>query len=76
MRIAFFPGCLIPARYPRVEAAARELAARLDIDLVDMGFHCCPAPTILKEANADASLALAAHNLCMAEAEELDVVTI
>ena len=76
MRIAFFPGCLIPARYPRVEAAARELAARLDIDLVDMGFHCCPAPTSLKEVNADASLALAAHNLCMAEAEELDVVTI
>lgn len=76
MRIAFFPGCVIPALYPRVEAAARELAGRLDIDLVDMGFHCCPAPTILKQVNADASLALAAHNLCMAEAEELDVVTI
>ena len=76
MRIAFFPGCIIPARYPRIESAARELAGRLGVDLVDLGFHCCPAPTILKEVNADASLALAAHNLCMAEAEELDVVTI
>jgi len=76
MRIAFFPGCLIPARYPRIEAAARAVAGRLGIELVDVGFHCCPAPTLLKEANADASLALAAHNLCLAEAEELDVVTI
>jgi len=76
MRLAFFPGCVIPARYPGVEAATREVARKLGIDLVDLGFHCCPAPTILKEVNAEASLALAAHNLCMAEAEGLDVVTI
>jgi heterodisulfide reductase subunit B len=76
MRIAFFPGCVIPVRYPRIEAATRAVAGRLGIELVDMGFHCCPAPTVLKEASVDASLVLAVHNLCMAEAEELDVVTI
>ena len=76
MKIAFFPGCVIPVRYPGVEVATRYLADRLDIDLVDMDFHCCPAPTGLKEASADAWFALAVANLCIAEKEGLDVVTI
>ena len=76
MKIAFFPGCVIPIRYPGIEAAARALAARLGIDLVDLDFHCCPAPTGLKEASVDAWLALAVDNLCLAEKEGLDVVTI
>ena len=76
MRIAFFPGCVIPIRYPGIEAATRALAARLDIELVDMDFHCCPSPTGLKEASADAWLALAVANLSIAEKEKLDLVTI
>ena len=76
MRIAFFPGCVIPIRYPGIEAATRALAKRLDLDLVDMDFHCCPSPTGLKEASVDAWLALAVANLCIAEAQGLDVVTI
>jgi heterodisulfide reductase subunit B len=76
MKIAFFPGCVIPIRYPGIEAATRALAGRLDIDLVDLDFHCCPSPTGLKEASVDAWLALAVDNLCIAETQELDVVTI
>lgn len=76
MKLAFFPGCVIPIRYPGIEAATRALAARLDIELVDMDFHCCPSPTGLKEASVDAWLALAVGNLCIAEKEGLDVVTI
>jgi len=76
MRIAFFPGCVIPIRYPGIEAATRFLAAKTGLDLVDMSFHCCPSPTGLKEASAGAWFALALANLRMAEAEGLDVVTI
>lgn len=76
MKIAFFPGCVIPIKYPGIEAATRALAGRLDIELVDLNFHCCPSPTGLKEASVDAWLALAVDNLCIAEKDGLDVVTI
>ena len=76
MKTSLFTGCVIPIRYPGVEVAARELAARLDIELVDVKFGCCPAPTGLKEVHFDAWLALAARNLCLAEEKGLDVVTL
>lgn len=76
MKTSLFTGCIIPIRYPGVEVATRELAARLDIELEDVKFGCCPAPTGLKAAHFDAYLALAARNLCLAEEKELDVVTL
>ncbi len=76
MRTSLFTGCVIPIRYPGVEVATRELAARLEIELVDVKFGCCPAPTGLKEVHFDAWLALAARNLCLAEEKGLDVVTL
>ena len=36
-RLAFFPGCLIPARHPAMEFAIRHTLKRLDIDVVDTG---------------------------------------
>lgn len=76
MKTSLFTGCVIPIRFPGVEVATRELAARLDIELVDVKFGCCPAPTGLKAAHFDAYLALAARNLCLAEEKGLDVVTL
>lgn len=76
MKTSLFTGCVIPIRYPGIEVATREVAARLDIELVDVKFGCCPAPTGLKEVHFDAWLALAARNLCLAEEKGLDVVTI
>lgn len=76
MKISLFTGCVIPIKYPGMEVAVRELAKKLDIDLVDVKFGCCPAPTGLKEAHFDAWLALAARNLCLAEEKGIDIVTI
>ncbi|MBI5439809.1 MAG: CoB--CoM heterodisulfide reductase subunit B [Deltaproteobacteria bacterium] len=76
MKTSLFTGCVIPIRYPGVEVATRELAARLGVEFVDVKFGCCPAPTGLKAAHFDAYLALAARNLCLAEEKGLDVVTI
>ncbi|MBI5015984.1 MAG: CoB--CoM heterodisulfide reductase subunit B [Deltaproteobacteria bacterium] len=76
MKTALFTGCVIPIRYPGMEVATRELAARLHVELEDVKFGCCPAPTGLKEVHFDAWLALAARNLCLAEEKGLDVVTL
>ena len=76
MNISIFTGCVIPIRYPGMEAAARFLAPRLGIELTDVRFGCCPSPTGLKEVHFDAWLALAARNLCLAEERGLDLVTL
>jgi len=48
---------------------------RLGIELVDLPFSCCPPPTSLKLVHYDSWLALAARNLCLAEEQGLDIVT-
>lgn len=76
MKISLFTGCVIPIKYPGIEVAMRNLAEKLNIELVDVKFGCCPAPTSLKSLHFDAWLALAARNLCLAEKKELDIVTL
>jgi len=76
MKISLFTGCVIPIKYPGMEVAMRDLAKKLDIELVDVKFGCCPAPTGLKALHFDAWLALAARNLCLAEEKGLDIVTL
>ncbi len=76
MKFSLFTGCVIPIRYPGMEAATRFLAGKLGINLVDVKFGCCPSPTGLKIVHFDAWLSLAARNLCLTEEKGLDVVTI
>ena len=76
MKISLFTGCVVPIRYPGMEAATRYVANKLDIDLVDVKFGCCPSPSGLKEVHFDAWLALAARNLCLTEEKGLDVMTL
>jgi heterodisulfide reductase subunit B len=75
MKYALFLGCLIPVKYPGFESATREVARELGIELVDMEFSCCPSPTVIKLVHYDSWLALAARNLCLAEEEGLNIVT-
>ncbi len=75
-RLAFFPGCLIPARYPAIEFAIRQTMARLGIEVVDIeGASCCPDPIYFKSKDKLAWLAVAARNLSLAEELGLDVFT-
>ena len=76
MKISIFTGCVIPIKYPGMEAAARRISPMLGIELVDVKFGCCPSPVGLKSVHFDAWLALAARNLCLTEEKGLDVVTI
>lgn len=75
-RFAFFPGCTIPTKYPGFESATREVCRVLGIELVDLPFSCCPPASNFKQVHFDTWLALAARNLCLAEEQDLDIVTI
>ncbi len=75
-RFAFFPGCLIPARYPAMEFAIRETLPRLGIEVVDLdGASCCPDPIYFKSKDKVSWLAVAGRNLTLAEDMGLDVMT-
>ncbi len=76
LRYAFFPGCVIPAKYPHFESATRLVAERLGIELVDLPFSCCPSSSNMKLVHYDSWLTLAARNLCIAEEQGLDIMTI
>ena len=77
MRLLFFPGCLIPARYPQMEAAIRKTVPKLGIEIVDNSrFTCCPDPIHFKPKHKLNWLTLAARNLAVAEQDGLDVFTI
>jgi len=77
MKLAFFPGCLIPIKYPQMERAIRSTLPRLGIEIVDLpGLTCCPDPIFFKATHPLDWLTLAARNLCLAEAAGLDYFTV
>jgi heterodisulfide reductase subunit B len=77
MKIAPFYGCMIPIKYPQMEAAFRRTMPNLGVELVDLeGFTCCPDPIFFKAKDVMSWLTIAARNLCIAEEAELDVVTL
>jgi heterodisulfide reductase subunit B len=74
MRLALFVGCKIPARVPEYERSARAVLRALGVGLVDLDFGCCGYPA--RHLHADSHLVLAAHNLALAAARGLDVLTL
>lgn len=66
----------MPVKYPGFESATRAVAEALGIELVDMPFSCCSAPTLLRLVHYESWLALAARNLALAEQEGLSVLTV
>ncbi|MFZ5916911.1 MAG: CoB--CoM heterodisulfide reductase iron-sulfur subunit B family protein [Chloroflexota bacterium] len=74
-RYALYLGCTVPVRGMNYEMAARKVAERLGIELVDVdGFGCCGFPA--KPLDWRAGLLMAARNLALAEAQGLDVLTL
>jgi len=66
----------MPLKYPGFESATRLVAEALNVDLVDMPFNCCSAPTLLRLVHYDSWLAMAARNLALAEQEGLPILTV
>lgn len=75
-RFGFFPGCLIPARYPAMESAIRQTLPKIGIEIVDLeGASCCPDPIYFKSKDKLSWLAVAARNLALAEEQGVDLFT-
>ncbi len=74
--LVMFLGCVIPNRYPFVEAATRHVLDKLKIGVVEAeGASCCPAPGVFRSFDIDTWLVLAARNISISEAKNRDFVT-
>lgn len=75
-RYAFFLGCLIPLRYPGIEAATHQVMEALGVELVTMeGASCCPAPGVTRSFHQETWLTLGARNLALAEKQGGELMT-
>jgi heterodisulfide reductase subunit B len=71
-----FEGCTIGNRIPFIEAASRKVFEKIGINTSQAPFSCCPDPTGMKNFDNEAWLAIGARNLCLAEAEGKDIVSL
>jgi heterodisulfide reductase subunit B len=75
LKYLFFLGCAIPYRLPSYEVSARKVLNKLGVELVEMPeFNCCGFP--LDPVNHDMMLTFAARNLCLAEQQNLNIMTL
>ncbi|MDX1797460.1 MAG: CoB--CoM heterodisulfide reductase subunit B [Candidatus Lokiarchaeia archaeon] len=64
----FFLGCVIPNRYPMIEASIRSVFDHLGAELLDLpGASCCPAPGVFRAFHIPTWLVIAARNISIAE---------
>ncbi len=71
-----FLGCIIPNRYPGIEAASISILKHFDIGILPInGASCCPAPGVFSSFHLESWLALAARNIALGEETGLDIVT-
>ena len=71
-----FEGCTIGNRIPFIEAASRKVFDKLGVETSQAPFSCCPDPTGVKSFDNDAWLVIGARNLCLAESEGKDIVSL
>ncbi|MFX1481416.1 MAG: CoB--CoM heterodisulfide reductase iron-sulfur subunit B family protein [Promethearchaeota archaeon] len=71
-----FAGCTIGNRIPFIEAASRKVFEKFGIETTEGPFSCCPDPTGMKSFDNDAWLAIGARNLCLAESEGKNIVSL
>jgi len=75
LEFLFFLGCLIPYRLSSYEVSARKALGRLGVKLVEMkDSNCCGFP--MAPVDYDLALSLAARDLCLAEKQGLNILTL
>jgi len=73
---SFFLGCVMPNRFPNLEASIRLVMPKLGVNLEDLdGASCCPAPGVVRSFDEPTWLALASRNLALAEMSGHDIIT-
>ncbi len=67
-RYGFFLGCVIPNRYPMIEASIRNVFDHLGAEILELpGASCCPAPGVFRAFHIPTWLVIAARNISIAE---------
>ena len=75
-RYGFFLGCVIPNRYPMIEASIRSVFDHLGAELLDLpGASCCPAPGVFRAFHIPTWLVIAARNISIAEELGVNPIT-
>ena len=77
LKYLFFLGCVIPYRKSTLayEISARNVLKKLGVEVVEMPeFNCCGLP--VDPVSHELMLTLAARNLCLAERENLNVMSL
>ncbi|MEM0010905.1 MAG: CoB--CoM heterodisulfide reductase iron-sulfur subunit B family protein, partial [Candidatus Bathyarchaeia archaeon] len=70
-----FLGCVIPYRLSSYEISARKVLSALGVELVEMPeYNCCGFP--IDPINHDTAIVLAARNICIAEMEGMNLLTL
>ncbi|WP_457556967.1 CoB--CoM heterodisulfide reductase subunit B [Candidatus Harpocratesius sp.] len=68
VNVAMYLGCVIPNRYPFIDAATRSVLNALKVGVVELeGAGCCPAPGVFRSFDIDTWLTLGARNITIAE---------
>lgn len=75
-KYAVFLGCTIPARQPNYELSARKSLGILEVELVELANTTCCCPPPVQSLDFEASIAMASYNLCLAEEEGIDMLTL
>jgi len=74
-RYLLFLGCVIPYRLSSYEISARKVLTTLGVELIEMPeYNCCGFP--MNPVNHTVMLTLAAKNLCVAERENMNILTL
>jgi len=74
-KYTLFIGCTISVRGLNYELSARKVAEKLGIEFVDIQeFSCCGFP--LSSIHHNSAVAIAARNLALANAKNLDIITL
>jgi len=75
LKYLVFLGCVIPYRISSYEISTRKVLDKLGVELVGMPeFNCCGFP--LDPISHEILLTLAARNLCLAEQQNLNIMTL
>lgn len=75
LKYLLYLGCAIPYRLSSYEISTRKVMKKLGVELVDMpDYNCCGLP--IDPVNHDLMLTLATRNLCLAEQENVDIMTL
>ncbi|MHA1745650.1 MAG: CoB--CoM heterodisulfide reductase subunit B [Promethearchaeota archaeon] len=68
LNVGMYLGCVIPNRYPYIDAASRHVLNAFQVGIAELeGAGCCPAPGVFRSFDIDTWYTLAARNITIAE---------